>query len=94
MQLTLDGVSKVTGIADVSNQVNGGGLSVTSSQVTSATYGNANPPSQPTAGRAALTLPNQIGFQNSVFYITSPQTAYILGATPNTPAADGGLLKQ
>jgi hypothetical protein len=91
MQLTLDGSGNVTnGIADVSAPVNGT-LTVSSSVVSGATYSGANPPSNPNAGRGVITLPSQVGFQNSVFYIISPQSAWVLGVTPNTPAADGSL---
>jgi len=94
MQLSLDGVGTVTGIADVSEPSGAGPLVVSSSQVTSASYQQLNPGNNMTAGRAIMGLPNQIGFQNSVFYIYSPQSAWILGATPNQPAADGSLTKQ
>ncbi len=93
MAITLDGAGHVSGIADVSVPVNGT-LTLSSSEVAGATYGDASPASAPNAGRAFLTLPNQIGFQNSTFYLISPQSAWILGATPNLPAADGTLTQQ
>jgi hypothetical protein len=93
MALTLDGVGNVSGIADVSVPVNGT-LTLSSNEVAGATYGDASPPSNLNAGRAFLTLPNQFGFQNSILYLISPQSAWILGATPNVPAADGSLTQQ
>jgi hypothetical protein len=68
-----------------------GVLTVSSSVVSGATYSSANPPSNLNAGRGVITLPSQIGFQNSVFYMISPDSAWILGVTPATPASDGSL---
>jgi len=93
MALTLDGAGNVTGIADISAPV-GGTLAISSSEVANATYGDASPGGAPNAGRVFLTLPNQIGFQNAIFYLISPQSAWILGVTPNVPAADGSLTRQ
>ena len=88
MAITVDGAGNASGIADVSAPVSGV-LTLSSSEVTGASYGDS-----PNVGRAILSLPNQVGFQDSVFYLVSPQSAWVLGITPNTPAADGTLTQQ
>ncbi|MBZ5704043.1 MAG: Ig-like domain-containing protein [Acidobacteriia bacterium] len=93
MALTVDGAGNVSGIADVSAPVNGT-LTLSSNEVAGATYGDASPASAPNSGRVFLTLPNQIGFQNSIFYLISPQSAWALGTTPSVAAADGSLTQQ
>ena len=87
MAITVDGDGNASGIADVSVGATGAPLS--SSEVAGASYGDS-----PNAGRAILSLPNQVGFQDSIFYLISPQSAWVLGITPDTPAADGTLTQQ
>lgn len=88
MAITVDGDGNASGIADVSAPVNGT-LTLSSGEVAGASYGDS-----PNAGRAILSLPNQVGFQDSIFYLISPQSAWVLGITPDTPAADGTLTQQ
>jgi hypothetical protein len=77
MQLVFDGSGSVDGIADVSS--NGAG----SSSVVIAAYSSFNPNPDPTDGRGAIHLPSPLGANDYVFYLTSPQNAWLLGITPD-----------
>jgi hypothetical protein len=77
MQLVFDGSGGVDGIADVSS--NG----EVSSSVVNADYSSFSPNPDPTDGRGAIHLPSPLGANDYVFYLTSPQNAWLLGITPD-----------
>jgi hypothetical protein len=73
MRLSFDGSGGVGGIADVS-----AGNAVSSAVISA----DLNPAPGPSTGRGGITLTDQVGARNYVFYLVSPQKAWVLGVTP------------
>jgi uncharacterized protein YjdB len=85
MRLSFDGSGSIQGIADVAANA------TVSSAVISASYSGFNPNPDTSSGRGGIDLTDQIGARNYIFYLVSPEKAWVLGVTP--PEA-GTILQQ
>lgn len=83
--MQFDGLGSVSGISD--STVNG----VPSSVVVTANYASGTNNPDPTTGRGVINVPNGLGANDYVFYLISPQSADVLGITPDT---DGVMAQQ
>jgi uncharacterized protein YjdB len=78
VQVDFDGLGGVDGIADLSIA---GALSTS---VLNANYSSSTSPNpDPTVGRGVLSMPSPLGAANFVFYLVSPDRAFVLGITPD-----------
>jgi hypothetical protein len=76
MRLTFDGLGGIGGIADVAANA------TVSSAVLNAAYSGFNPNPDASHGRGGIDTNDQVGARNYIFYLVSPQTAWVLGVSP------------